>query len=312
ETRVHESRAATMQAQRQEESTHTITIVGTLPAEEVAIAPSETITGATEVSSVLSATVGVTATPVPATPLRILSETATETAAVETATVQETPTVAKEDEAESTPTAQIESVNVPDSGPSITVVGTVVMTQTQTVTPTAVVIVITSEGSVDDSEDEDATPRPTIRSTQPAMTATPQPVNDAQAVSSQDVDDENFTQDILTEQMLIEQLQAEADDLTFSDLSLEFSPDGIYAAGDVELSFGLKRPIKTWANFAIENESLVVDVTTIEFNGIDVTDRFQGQVEEKVNSSLYRLLPERFVQSYELAEGEVTVLSRMR
>lgn len=119
-------------------------------------------------------------------------------------------------------------------------------------------------------------------------------------------------QDVLSEQMLTTQVQTDASDTTLSNLVINLQWDGVYATGDVPTLLGFKQPVEVRGNFAVEHDSLVFKATTILFKGVDVTEQYRGQLEERVNSSLYHLLPQRYVKSFKLGNGEVVVQSQMR
>ena len=119
--------------------------------------------------------------------------------------------------------------------------------------------------------------------------------------------------DIITDQMLNEQVQKDADSETISDLTVELGPDGVRAYGTVSVLFGLRRPIEMQGTFAVEEERLVVITTSIVLDGQDVTEQYRAAVEERVNWSLYKLLPQRYVRSFELSWGQGgSRLSQMR
>ena len=120
------------------------------------------------------------------------------------------------------------------------------------------------------------------------------------------------TEDVITEEMLTQQARQDTSDDSLSDLTIKPTPEGISAAALVTILPGIERRVQVTGTFAIENYSLVVKVSSIQFDGLDVTERFRGQLESSINSSLYRLLPQRYVQSYELADGEVRVHSKVR
>ena len=118
--------------------------------------------------------------------------------------------------------------------------------------------------------------------------------------------------DIITDQMLNEQVQKDADSGTISDLTVELGPDGVRAYGTVSVLLGLRRPIEMQGTFAVEEERLVAIATSIVFNGQDVTEPYRHTIEERVNWSLYKLLPQRYVRSFELSWSQVKVHSQMR
>ncbi len=120
------------------------------------------------------------------------------------------------------------------------------------------------------------------------------------------------TEDVITQEMLTAQVKADANDATISDLQIYLIPDGVHAVGNISIFPGIKRPIETRGTFAVENDSLVVNVTSILFDSRDVTQLYRTQLEDSINWSLYQLLPQRYVKSYELSDGQVVVRSEVR
>ena len=108
------------------------------------------------------------------------------------------------------------------------------------------------------------------------------------------------------------QVEQDADDASISDLHIHLTPEGVTATGRVSILPGIKRPIEVKGTFAVENDSLVMKVTSILLNDIDVTDQYRAQLEDEVRWGLYQLLPQRYVRSYELAEGQLIVHSEVR
>ncbi len=146
------------------------------------------------------------------------------------------------------------------------------------------------------------TTTPTVLSTQ---TTTAMPLL---ALPSRSID----VKDIITEGMLAEQIERDINQSSLSGLTVRLSPNGISAIAFVTVIPGFEQRIKARGVLAIENYNLVVRISSIRSNGVNVTERYRGQLESIVNSSLYRLLPQRYVQSYELADGEIRVFSKMK
>lgn len=119
------------------------------------------------------------------------------------------------------------------------------------------------------------------------------------------------TEDVITEELLTEQMARDAEG-SLSDLTIRLTPDGFDAISVVTVLPGVQWRIEAQGAFAVENYSLVVKVSSIQSDGLDVTERYRGQLESSANTSLYRLLPERYVQSYELGDGEIRVYSKVR
>lgn len=120
------------------------------------------------------------------------------------------------------------------------------------------------------------------------------------------------TDDIITEEMLTAQVTRDADDDLLSDLVIELQPTGVSATGEVSLLPRIKQQIEVSGTLGLQNYGLVFNVTSIRLDEIDVTEQYRGYLESRVNSSLYALLPQRFVQSYELMDGQIHVYSKIR
>jgi len=120
------------------------------------------------------------------------------------------------------------------------------------------------------------------------------------------------TEDVITEEMLTEQVKQDAGNGALSNLSISLAPEGISAVAVVTLLPGITRRIEASGTLAVENYSLVVKVSSIQLDGRDVTENYREQLENSLNSSLYRLLSQRYVQSYELRDGEIRVYSKVR
>jgi hypothetical protein len=182
----------------------------------------------------------------------------------------------------------------PGEDRSVVTVRTAVMTQTATATSRVIVV--------------RATPTPAPTASAPAESSRS---NAAPPLPQGLVE----TQDVITGAMLAEQIMRDTQDRggdSLSELVIELNADGIHAAGALAIFPGVTRPLEASGTFAVENESLVVQVFSIHFDGVDVTERYGGQLESQVNSSLYRLLPQRYVQSFEMEDGRVIVRSKMR
>ena len=120
------------------------------------------------------------------------------------------------------------------------------------------------------------------------------------------------TKDVITEEMLAEQIKADINHSSLSNLTIKLSPDGISAIALITILPSIKQRVEAKGIFAIEEYNLVVKVSEIRLDGLDMTKRYRGQLESSINSSLYRLLPQRYIQSYELANGEITVYSKIK
>jgi len=119
-------------------------------------------------------------------------------------------------------------------------------------------------------------------------------------------------EDVITEEMLTAQMQQDANAAALSNLTVYLTPDGFRALGNFAIRPGFTRPVEMVANFAVENDSLVAQVTTIRFGGLDVTDQYASEMEGRINWGLYQLLPQRYVDSFALGDGTVIVQSQMK
>lgn len=119
-------------------------------------------------------------------------------------------------------------------------------------------------------------------------------------------------EDVITEEMLTAQMQQDASAAALSDLTVHLTSDGFSALGNFAIRPGFTRPVEMVANFAVENDSLVAQVTSIRFGGLDVTEQYASELEGRINWGLYQLLPERYVDSFTLGDGVVIVQSQMK
>lgn len=120
------------------------------------------------------------------------------------------------------------------------------------------------------------------------------------------------TVDVITEMMLVEQVKQDTDDIVLSNLIIHLSSDGIYAVSEVNVVPGMNQRFEAYGEFTIANHSLVIRFNSIFLDGDDITESSRAWLESGVNSSLYNLLPERYVQDYRLAEGEILVYSKVK
>lgn len=121
-------------------------------------------------------------------------------------------------------------------------------------------------------------------------------------------------EDVITDSALRARLEADAagSGLALSELSVGFQDDGVRAAAMVEILPNVRQPVEVLGGFAVENDSLVFKVDSIRLNNRDVTGLYGGQLATSVNSSLYRLLPQRYVQSFVMADDQLVVKSFTR
>lgn len=175
-------------------------------------------------------------------------------------------------------------------------------TVTQTSTPISEIIIVRSTPIPDDPITVTTTSVLAITGTEPSGVESPTVGQSGKSV----------IEDIITNEMLSEQVQKSIKDDSLSDIVVKITPDGMRVSGKVTLVTLLKRPFEMTGTFEVENESLAVKVDSILLNGSDVTEQYRSQLEDEIRWQLYQLLPQRFVQSFDLAEGEITVQSRKR
>lgn len=120
-------------------------------------------------------------------------------------------------------------------------------------------------------------------------------------------------QDVITEQMLSEQVAEDAaSDTSLSHLVIELTPEGIHSVSRIMILPGVTRSIVTTGIFVVENASLKVKVTSILLERADVTEQYRSRLESSLSWTLYQLLPQRYVESFDAEEGQVTVYSKVR
>jgi hypothetical protein len=207
-----------------------------------------------------------------------------------------------------TPTATV----APDEESSSAVVVSTSVAQT-TPEPTSRVIVVQSTVLEATPEPSDGELQETDTSTpdsQETGTQEPEPVT--HVITSSQPSGMVDVEDLITSQSLTDQVKQSESGSALSNLNITITGEGLEATGSVAVFAGIRRPLQAVGVLTVENESLVVQVESIRFDGMDVTDQYRGQLESHVNSSLYRLLPQRHVQSFELVNDEIHVRSLMR
>jgi hypothetical protein len=118
--------------------------------------------------------------------------------------------------------------------------------------------------------------------------------------------------DIITEQILGDQVRREVTQTTIKNLAIDLTPEGFTASSHLSLLFGIQRTLNIQGHFAVEHESLVANVSGIRLEGADVTEQYRDQLEDRINWSLYQLLPQRYVKSFALSHDAITVTSEMK
>ncbi|MFZ4663498.1 MAG: hypothetical protein ACOYNY_41215 [Caldilineaceae bacterium] len=297
ETGVETAQSATMEAQRQEGSTRKVIALGT-----VAVTASAPVT--------LSVTDATTAT-LTAPTVAVATPMLPSTTVVVTSTAIATPTATIVQRATGGTTHESTVVIVRSTVLSPTVVPTGTLTVTNPVSATAP---ITATGPITPT----GTPTITTRVVVIRANATPAAPSAAPSNGNRIAGPHNrpaglvASVDVITAEMLTQQMAQEAREAGISDLKVRITPDGFYALGNLAIRFGLNRPVEMYADFAVENDSLVAKVTSIDFGGLDVTEQYASELEEQIKSGLYQLLPQRYVDSFELADGQVTVQSQRK
>lgn len=286
ELTVEASQVATIDAQRQQPSTRNVVAIGTVAVESENDESQLSTEGPPTATAVSAEDSAVSESP-PSAEEQIDS---TQVDAAEEATAE---SEADADEPESS-----------DMGPSeVTILDSAFLTQT--VEPTPLQIVVTSN----------ATPAPTSEvAIATVVVGESNVLTDSSNLMQTQVmtPPVELVEDLLTEQMIAEQLLQDVGDLGITDMVITLTPDGIVGFGSVSTLFGLAQDVRTEGNFLVENESLKVDITSILLGNQDVTAEYSDQLADSVNSSLYRLLPQRYVQGFEAGFGEVRVQSEIR
>ncbi len=178
-------------------------------------------------------------------------------------------------------------------------------TVTQTGTPIAGVVVARATPPVDTAQAATVVPIGTPDTSVATPQATTAPTASANTRGMTAVED------VITEEMLRDQVQKGDTDGSFSDIVVRITPDGLHVTGNAVVML-LQRRFTMTGTFVIENESLIVNIDSISLNGIDVTSQYRVQLESEIRSQLYQLLPQRFVQSFTLEDGQVVVESFKR
>jgi hypothetical protein len=112
--------------------------------------------------------------------------------------------------------------------------------------------------------------------------------------------------------MLEDQITHDAENDGLSDINVTLRSDGIEATAIAVAGPGITRKIDVKAEFAVEQFSLVAKVVSVRSGDSDLTSSYKAPLESRLNTSLYRLLPQRWVQSFELGDGYVRVYSKVR
>jgi len=119
-------------------------------------------------------------------------------------------------------------------------------------------------------------------------------------------------EDLITAEALNRQLKADAEGSKLTELTVSLSPNGIHADGVIALFPGVQQPVVADGTFEVEDYSLTVKILSITIGDVDVTQKYYEQLKSRVETSLYRLLPGRYVQNFQMSDGAVTVYSKIR
>lgn len=120
------------------------------------------------------------------------------------------------------------------------------------------------------------------------------------------------TEDIISELELTYQLTKDAGDGNLKDLKIYLLPEGFRIESKVTIFPGIKRNVEVQGVFVITNYKLIAKINSIFLDNANVTDQYSRTLEDRLDSSLYRLLPERFVQSFIITNGTLVVYSKVR
>lgn len=119
-------------------------------------------------------------------------------------------------------------------------------------------------------------------------------------------------EDILTEAMLVDQLREDDDENDLTNVRISISEQGLTLSADLDVFAGIKQNIHAEGSFTVKEDNLVVEISSIKLENSDVTRLYKKNFESRVATSLYKLLPLRYVQGFEMRNGEVIVRSKMR
>lgn len=219
-----------------------------------------------------------------------------------------------------TPTVTV-TLTVPPLSPTATSTGTAVLSTSVEVNVTSAVARSTVKivGSVFITGTATPVGNVTVRSTPmpeasapPTLTASSAEITPTLTAPQVNTRGMVEVEDVITAAMLMAQVQRSIEDDSLTLVALDITPQGIRAVGQATLVGTLQQPLEMQGTFVVENESLVVDVTSVLLNGRDVTARYGSALEDEIRWQLYQMLPQRFVQSYTLYDGQIVVRSLKR
>jgi hypothetical protein len=120
------------------------------------------------------------------------------------------------------------------------------------------------------------------------------------------------TQDLITEEQLTEELKMEPEGSQLKDLNVSLIEMGFQIEGTLSTFPVGGEKVEVRGEFLVNNYSLAVHVSSVLLNGQDMALPYHEEIESRMDTSLYRLLPERYVQYYELMNGKILVHSKVR
>lgn len=202
----------------------------------------------------------------------------------------------------STDAATAVMATVPAANSTVRILGRATVTQTGT--PISTVVIVRATQQPPTTSVVTSTVDPSMTNTLTAVTA----IASAPQVNMRGM---SAVEDIITDEMLREQVQKSNSDGSFSDIGVSITPDGVRVTGKTSATL-IEQPFTMTGTFFVENESLAIKVESILLNGVNVTARYRSQLEDEIRWQLYQLLPQRFVQSFTLNEGQIVVQSLKR
>ncbi len=122
----------------------------------------------------------------------------------------------------------------------------------------------------------------------------------------------NDVNDTLTDGKITEQLLIDAGDSDFHNIQVFLNEGGIHITSVLTVLPGINQEVKAQGVFTVQQYSLRIVLSSITSDGMDVTSQYCKSLQTRLNTSLYRLLPERYVQDFDLFAGEIVVYSKIR
>ena len=120
-------------------------------------------------------------------------------------------------------------------------------------------------------------------------------------------------EDTLTRAALTSEINRAPGAEIFTELQTILTDEGFRVTGSAEMIAGLQQEAEVIGRFEIVNYSLVSQVAKVTVGGTDVTDRYQSDLQQRIDTVLYQLLPQRFVTSFVIDnEDTMRVQSQIR